>query len=635
MSRGWSAQAQRAWRAMRVVPAAIYKGGGAAGAARRAMAIFRRSGVRGVARSLGVLLRGEGPPLMADPTRADRHQYREWVKRHDAPLQDHARARMAAQAASWAGAPSFALWLKVGADVDAAPRLARTIASVRAQAYPHWTLWLCGAGVPSSRWDASDAHIRIASAPTELEAGDPGWFGRLDAGDRLAHDALFRLAEAIQRDPAARLVYSDEDRIGDDGQRSAPFFKPDWNPDLLLSQNYLDRLTVVESTWARACGGLPASADPVAEYDFVLRCTERLQPAQIVHVPKVLYHRRVEPAADAHATDGRFLAPPGGEEALRRHFERIGREAAVTREGIGYRVRYPLPAAPPLVSLIIPTRNGLRLVRQCIESILQKTRYPSFEIILVDNGSDDPAALAYFQEVAEHSGVRVLRDSSPFNYSALNNQAAAIARGSVLGLINNDIEVISPDWLDEMVGIALQPGVGAVGARLWYPDRTLQHGGVVLGYRGGVADHAHRRLAEGDPGYFGRAALTQTFSVVTAACLVVRKALYDEVGGLDAAHLKVAYNDVDFCLRLREIGCRNVWTPHAELFHHESATRPSDLSPQQIERFLGEENYMKQRWGELLFNDPAYNPNLSLQVEDFSYAWPPRTAWSFEPPHAP
>src|SRR5690606_7449119 len=238
----------------------------------------------------------------------------------------------------------------------------------------------------------------------------------------------------------------------------------------------------------------------------------------------------------------------------------------------------------------------------------------------------DPQALAYFEQLKQHPKLRVLRDDSPFNYSALNNQAAAVARGEVLGLINNDIEVISPGWPGEMVSIALQPGLGAVGARLRYPDGTLQHGGVVLGYRRGVADHAHRHLPQGEPGYFGRAALLQTFSAVTAACLVVRKDRFDAVGRLDEEHLKVAFNDVDLCLRLREAGWRNVWTPYADLYHHESATRPSDLRPEQVERFKREEQFMFDRWGELLFNDPAYSPNLTMALEDFSLAWPPREA---------
>jgi len=292
----------------------------------------------------------------------------------------------------------------------------------------------------------------------------------------------------------------------------------------------------------------------------------------------------------------------------------------------GYRTRYALPSSPPLVSLIIPTRNALPLVRQCIESIVLETDYPNYEILLVDNGSDDPEALAYFAALNAQQGITVIRDERAFNYSALNNAAVGMAQGELVALLNNDIEVISPGWLAEMVSIALQPGVGAVGAKLLYPDTTVQHGGVILGV-GGIAGHAHKHLARSDPGHGGRAQLAQSFSAVTAACLVVRKALYEQVGGLDEEHLTVAFNDIDFCLRLREAGYRNVWTPEAELFHHESATRGSDFSGPALQRFLGEEQFMRRRWGALLAADPAYNPNLTLAAEDFSYAWPPRTPW--------
>jgi GT2 family glycosyltransferase len=284
-----------------------------------------------------------------------------------------------------------------------------------------------------------------------------------------------------------------------------------------------------------------------------------------------------------------------------------------------------LPIPPPFVSLIIPTRNGVDLVRQCIESIVLETAYPHYEILLIDNGSDDPEALAYFEQLHAQPNITVIRDDRPFNYSALNNAAVASAHGDIIGLLNNDIEVMGGDWLDEMVSIALQPGVGAVGAKLLYPDLTVQHGGILLGV-GGVAGHSHKHLPATAPGHGGRAQLLQSFSAVTAACLVVRKALYDEVGGLDEEHLGVAYNDVDFCLRLREAGYRSVWTPYPELLHHESASRGLDLSTESRDRLTRESAWMRQRWGALIANDPAYNPNLTLEFEDFGLAWPPRGA---------
>ena len=253
---------------------------------------------------------------------------------------------------------------------------------------------------------------------------------------------------------------------------------------------------------------------------------------------------------------------------------------------------------------------------------MKRRGYPNYEILIVDNGSDDPETLEYFESLVADPRIRILRDERPFNFSSLNNFAAAHAHGRFLGLINNDIEVISPLWLDEMVSLAEREGVGAVGARLWYPDGTLQHGGVICGI-GGIAGHAQKYLPKGSLGYFGRAALIQTMSAVTAACLIIRKTIYEEVGGLDEVNLKVAFNDVDLCLRIREAGYRNVWTPFAELIHHESATRGDEDTPKKS-AFSDEANYMRQRWGDTLSNDPAYSPNLTLEHEDFSLAWPPR-----------
>jgi GT2 family glycosyltransferase len=287
-----------------------------------------------------------------------------------------------------------------------------------------------------------------------------------------------------------------------------------------------------------------------------------------------------------------------------------------------YRVRYPLPNSAPFVSLIVPTRNGLRLIRQCVDSILNKSTYSNYEIIIVDNGSDEPEALQYFESMKMDSRVRVIRDERPFNYSELINTACAAVRGSIIGLINNDIEVISPNWLSEMVSHALRPEVGAVGAKLWYLNGTVQHTGVILGIRG-VAGHAHRYLKRYRNGYFGRANLIQSYCAVTAACLVVRKEVFKKVGGFNEA-LQVAFNDIDFCLRVREAGYRNVYTPYAQLYHHESATRGVEDSPEKYLLFMQESTYMKQLWGHVLANDPAYSRNLTLEHEDFSLAWPPR-----------
>lgn len=519
--------------------------------------------------------------------------------------------------------------------------LDEAIWSVRRQAYPHWELCIADDGSKNPqvgeilrRHMAQEPRVRVlfrerngnvceaSNSALALARGE--FTALLDHDDLLPASALFWVARALEEHPGAALLYSDEDRIDANGNRSDPHFKCDWNYELFLSQNMVANLGVYRTALLREVGGFRPGYEGSEDYDLALRCIERISPAEIVHIPRVLYHAR-------QRFDGR--GPVGTERrqaglrAVNEHLGRRGIEARAERldDSPYHRVRYALPAERPLVSIIIPTRNAEALVRQCVESILRKTQYPCWEILLVDNGSDDPAALALFESLRAEGSIRLLRDDRPFNYSALNNAAVRQARGSLLALVNNDIEVISPDWLDEMVSIALQPGIGAVGARLWYPDKTLQHGGVIIGL-GHAAGHAHLRLPQGQAGYAGRAELMQAYSAVTAACLVVRKSLFEAVGGLNEIDLAVAYNDVDFCLRLRELGCRNVWTPFAELFHHESATRGTDDSPQKRARFNSEVEYMHRRWAELVRNDPAYNPNLALAEgrESFSLSWPPR-----------
>ena len=273
------------------------------------------------------------------------------------------------------------------------------------------------------------------------------------------------------------------------------------------------------------------------------------------------------------------------------------------------------PEARPLVSLIVPTRDRADLLRVSIGSIRSKTAYPAFEIIVVDNGSREDETFRLFESWAGDAAIRVIRDDAPFNYARLNNSAAAAARGALLGLVNNDVEVRDASWLDEMVGLASQPGIGCVGAKLWYPDARLQHGGVVTGIAG-AAGHRHKRAARGDRGQLDCLVTVNEVSAVTAACLVVRKAVYDEVGGLDEHRFAVAYNDVDFCLKVATAGYRNLWTPFAELVHHESVSRGRDLSPRTAERFIRETANLKLRWGNRLLADPYYSPNLTLDAEN-------------------
>src|SRR5690606_9272676 len=339
-------------------------------------------------------------------------------------------------------------------------------------------------------------------------------------------------------------------------------------------------------------GGFRKGFEGSQDHDLFLRCTERLPAPPIHHVPRVLYHWRAIEGSTALARDAKDYAADAGARAVAEHLERMHPGARV--EGLAhghYRVRWPLPGSPPGVSLVIPTRDRVELLRTCVESILARTRYPDYEVLVVDNQSSEPATLDYLARIELDPRVRVLRYDAPFNYSAINNWAVGQCDGAVIGLVNNDIEVISPDWLAEMVSQAIRPGIGAVGAMLYYPNDTIQHAGVGLGIHG-VASHLYVGMPRGYPGHGGRARVAQQLSAVTGACLVVARRAWEEVGGLDEA-LQVAFNDIDFCLRLGEAGYRNIWTPFAELYHHESASRGSEDSEEKQRRFAGEVELMQ------------------------------------------
>nr|WP_249179454.1 glycosyltransferase family 2 protein [Burkholderia vietnamiensis] len=518
--------------------------------------------------------------------------------------------------------------------------LAEAIDSVRAQLYPHWELCIADdvSTDPSirpllERYAGMDPRIKVvfresnghisAASNSALSVATGDWVALLDHDDLLPEHALYCVATAIVENPSAKLFYSDEDKIDESGRRCDPYFKCGWNPDLFYSHNMFSHLGVYKKTLLDEIGGFRIGLEGSQDYDLALRCIERVDAATIHHIPRVLYHWRVHAASTASAAEAKPYAAVAGKRAIDEHLARKGIAGAVEYIGYGYRMHYALPDTLPLVSVIIPTRNAVDLMRQCIDSILHKTTYQNYEIIIVDNGSDDPESLKYFKSLEDSARIRVLRDDRPFNYSALNNAAVKQADGELVALVNNDIEVISPDWLSEMVAMAIQKDIGAVGAKLLYPNNTIQHAGLILGILG-VAGNAHKHAPRSTHGYFGRASLINSFSAVTAACLVVRKSVYLEVGGFNEIDLSVAYNDVDFCLRVREVGYRNVWTPYAELYHHESATRGDENDPVKRARFMSETNYMKRRWAELLRDDPAYSPNLTLDHDNFSLAWPPR-----------
>jgi GT2 family glycosyltransferase len=471
----------------------------------------------------------------------------------------------------------------------------------------------------------TNGHISACSnSALALATGE--WCALLDQDDALAEHALARVAREIDAHPDAGLIYSDEDKIDVAGARENPFFKTDWNPELFLGQNYINHLGIYRASLLREIGGFREGFEGSQDYDLALRCIDQLRPEQILHIPRILYHWRTAPGSLAEVADAKPYAKEAARRAIDDHLRRrgiTGHVEACPENAESHRVIYDLPELAPLVSIIIPTRDRLPLLQRCLTSIRQQTEYAPFEIVVVDNASREPATLEYFRSFTGADDPRVVRDDGDFNFSRLNNLGARHARGSILALLNNDIEVTDPGWLREMVSHVLQPEVGVVGARLWYPDGTLQHGGVVLGL-GGVAGHSHHRVPRGHPGYFNRAFLQQDCSAVTGACLLVRRSLFEKLGGFDEVNLKINFNDVDFCLRARQTAARIHWTPYANLIHHESASRGHHPSAEQQAQFMREATYMQETWGEQLLRDPFYSPNLSLNLPGYYLAMPPR-----------
>lgn len=600
--------------------------------------------VRGFTFLVDVLRQGiskAADALMTDYQRqvlpAQAAEYETWAARYDtltATQMDELRARLT----DAADAPLISILLPVYQTPDR--WLRKCIDSVIAQVYPAWELCIVDDASPDSRVMATleeyarrDDRIRImrrsvnghisAASNSALELARGDYVALLDHDDQLRPHALFEVAQAIMRSPGLALVYSDEDKLDASGCRMDPYFKPGWDPDLLRGQNYVCHFTTLRTDLVRSVGGFREGFEGSQDHDLILRCTEKLNPDQVEHIPKVLYHWRAIPGSTALSRDAKDYASSAGARAVDDHLRRMHPGARVEELTHGhFRVHWPLPATPPKVSLIVPTRDRVELLRGCVESILAKTSYPDFEIVVVDNRSSEPEALEYLAELESRERVRVLRYDAPFNYSAINNWAVRHCDGQVLGLINNDIEVISPDWLDEMASQALRPEVGAVGAMLYYPDDTIQHAGVILGIHG-VAAHLYSGQPRGYPGHGGRARVAQEMSAVTGACLLVRRQSYEEVGGL-SEDLEIAFNDIDFCLRLRAAGYRNVWTPFAELYHHESASRGLEDTEEKKQRFMREVEFMRERWGEQLLQDPAYNVNLSLTSLNSEVSAPPR-----------
>lgn len=544
-------------------------------------------------------------------------QYAAWTAKF--VLTDSERALLLERVAALAAPPRFQLLLRL--PPQAMDGLADAIDDAGAQLYARWKLSVVAPlPAPHPMFDELEVLEWVqagddTAAVNALAAdSDADWLVLLRPGDRLPAQALARIAEYIALHPDWRYVYVDEDRIDAAGRRCDPKFKPDFNLDLLRSTPYIGGLAVVRRDAYLAAGGL--TAGELDSYDLALRVLDACGEAAIGHVPDVLLHRRADAPDDAALR----RLEPAGRAAVAAHLARAGVHAEV---GEGYlpgtwRVGYKLTRTPR-VSIIIPTRDRLDLLAPCVDSLLDKTGYRNYEVLVVDNNSTDPATLAWMEALPAHSGgrARVLRYPHAFNYSAINNFAARAARGEFLLLLNNDTQVIQEQWLERMLAHGLRPEVGVVGARLLFANGSLQHAGVIIGLSG-IADHPLIGQPMQAPGYMNRAQVDQNFSAVTAACLLISKALFEEVGGFDEQDLKVLFNDVDLCLKVGERGRKMVWTPYATLIHHGSVSQKAEKpDPKKAARVMHEQITMIERWMPKLVDDPAYNRHLSLSFRNY------------------
>ena len=555
----------------------------------------------------------------------DAASYRRWMT-----LQEYVSP---AEASPSAAGPLISIVMPVyEPDVD---HLVAALESVRGQRYPSWQLVLCDDG-SNGRWWEDERLSPLVEDERVVRVGNPSnggiaaatnraigaatgtWVAFMDQDDLLAPDALSAVVDAVTADPGLRLLYSDEDSIDAAGERYGPYFKPTAIRELMLGQNVMNHLTVYSVVLLKELGGLREGLDGSQDWDLNLRALDVVTDEEIAHLPRILYHWRKTDDSFS-AGEGRLRSQRAGGAAVAEAMARRGLDGfprpVVT--GGWFQLVLRVAESAPKASIVIPTRDRPELIMGCVDAILARTRYDDYELVIVDNGTRDEDALAYLAELERRHDVAVLRCDWPFNFSRLLNEGVRAASGEVIVSLNNDVIVEQDDWLEQLVANAVRPDVGAVGARLLYADGRVQHAGVVLGV-GSVAGHWYGGLAGSDPGYFGQAVLQREVEAVTGAVLAMRRALYLEVGGLDEENLSVAFNDVDLCLRLREMGLRNLYVPGVELTHLESVSRGSDDRPDTRERFQREVAYMLRRWGvdggDLV--DRIKNPNFVQREGD-------------------
>lgn len=510
--------------------------------------------------------------------------------------------------------------------------LRQMIESVQKQSYSEWELCIGNASPDNQELKKvieeykNDPRIQEVEIPENkgisqntnraMEIATGEWIGLLDHDDLLAPNALYEIAKAVCECPDAEVIYTDEDKVTTDlKEHFQPHLKPDFNVDLLRSNNYICHFFVASRDLIERVGGFRPEFNGAQDYDLILRCTE--QAKQIVHIPKILYHWRVHKASTADNPASKMYAFDAGKRAIEEHLRRCNTKGIVehTKDLGFYRVKYEV-CGEPLVSIIIPNKDQIASLKKCLDSIREKTSYQNYEIIIVENNSEEPETFTFYKKIAGDK-IKIVTWEGEFNYSAINNFGVRHARGDYLLLLNNDVEIISEDWMKEMLSHCQRKEVGIVGAKLYYPDNTIQHAGIIIGI-GGVAGSIFTGLPRAFSGYLHKASIQLDLSAVTAACMLVKRSVFEQVGGLEEK-LKVAFNDVDFCLRVREKGYLVVYDPYAELYHYESKTRGAEDTKEKVRRFQTEIEYMRSHWIDLLKKgDPYYNCNLSLTKWDYS-----------------
>lgn len=500
--------------------------------------------------------------------------------------------------------------------------------SVLSQTYDNWELCISDASIDENRARAieeackQDSRIKYSLNPglhisdntnKAIEMSEGAYIALLDHDDTLSVHALEEVAVSINENNFPDIIYSDEDKISDDGKtRSLPFFKPDWSPDLLLGVNYITHFLVIKKELIDKVGGLRSDFDGAQDYDLLLRVTEIARG--IVHIPKILYHWRLADGSTAKDVGQKNYADDAGQRALAQAVERRSIAAEVVEipeRPTNYRLRYHLPDNNPKVSIIIPFKDKPSILKDCVDSILNKTSYDNYEIVLISNNSEEKETKDLVSEYSKHEKIISYEWNEPFNYSKINNFGVSKSKGEYIVLLNNDTEVITKDWLQELLGVATQPGVGVVGPMLLYPDKKngIQHAGVILGMNT-MAGHVFRHRQPGEWTDFGLPDWPRNYLAVTAACLMVSRDIYDQLGGLDEEFI-VAGNDVAFCLRSHESGYRNIYWPFVKIVHYESVSVKTYNNGIQKDYDLSLEYYRQYHED----GDPFFNKNLDLLNE--------------------